>query len=316
MNFLNDKKNLPIIIAIAVVVVIGAVVSGLYFGGVIGRPAPSAVVAMNPSTPGGASYPGMPGSPGMPGAPGAGAPGMPGASAGSGVPSGPGAGALGRPPGPGGPMGAPTGIRPGASSRTLSLNGGPSSGEKRPAGTKVAKGHNGKIIGARPAAKPGPMVSDVPADPNKITFVGDPTVGPDPFYTKPPPRIKLTPFGRINPGDDTSIPPLPPITPPTNGQIGPDGTPIVPINVADPNSPTPDQPVINDQLRRVSGILHSSDGVYAVLETNGVSQTVQPGDDVGGAKVTAIDDNGVTLKTDSNVVLHVPLSDTASVVNK
>jgi len=78
----------------------------------------------------------------------------------------------------------------------------------------------------------------------------------------------------------------------------------------------PDTPVVNDTLRRVSGILHSTDGVYAVLETNGVSQTVQPGDDVGGAKVIAIQDDGVTLKTTDNVTLHVPLADTASVVTK
>ena len=316
MNFLNDKKNLPIIIAIAAVVIIGAVVSGLYFGGVIGRPAPSPVVAMNPSTP----YPGMPTGPGMTGAPGM--PGGSGASVGPGVPSGPGARPMGGPMGPGGPMGGPTGIRPGATSRTLSLGAGPSAGEKRPVGLKVAKGHNGKVIGPRPAGMPGmpgPKVADVPVDPNKVTFVGDPTVGPDPFYTKPPPRIKVPGFGKIivPDSDSNGLGILPPLTPPTSGQLGPDGTPILPINAADPNSPTPDQPVINDQLRRVSGILHSSDGVYAVLETNGVSQTVQPGDDVGGAKVTAIDDNGVTLKTtDTNLVLHVPLSDTASVVNK
>jgi len=165
---------------------------------------------------------------------------------------------------------------------------------------------------------PGTKVADVPADPNKITFVGDPTVGPDPFYTKPPPRIKVPGFGnRINLNNDNTLPQLPPLTNPTNGQYDPQGNLVQPLPPVDPNTPNPDNVVVNDQLRRVSGILHSSDGVYAVLETNGVSQTVQPGDDVGGAKVMAIDDNGVTLKTtDSHLTLHVPLSDTASVVNK
>jgi hypothetical protein len=149
------------------------------------------------------------------------------------------------------------------------------------------------------------VASAVPT--TKVAFTGDPTVGPDPFYTKPPshfsPKFPRNPVP--NPDDIRQLPQVP--------QLVQDPTQQVQNGQQEQLPPTPET---NDSFRRVSGILHSSDGVYAVLETNGVSQTVQPGDDVGGAKVTGIDDNGVTLKTDDNKVLHVPLSDTATAVSK
>lgn len=327
MNFLNDKKNLPIIIAIAAVIIIGAVVSGLYFGGVIGQPAQPA--ALGPSTaPGSTSYPGAPGEarPGM--AP-AGAPGMPHAQA---MPGAPGMSPV-HPGMPGGPMGAPGGMR--TASLPNVAAGGPGASEHMPGASAMGRGHGGKVIGRRPGAPAGApgmpgapgmlgaagpggpggaMVASGAATSTAVVFQGDPTVGPDPFYTKQPPKIikNFNGLGGETDGPllgngDGTLPPIPTtLTVPLPGGG---------VNGTDPTGAV-DAPVVNDQLRRVSGILHSSDGVYAVLETNGVSQTVQPGDDVGGAKVTGIDNDGVTLKTDDNVVLHVPLSDTASVVAK
>jgi preprotein translocase subunit YajC len=59
--------------------------------------------------------------------------------------------------------------------------------------------------------------------------------------------------------------------------------------------------------RRMAGVLFS-DGIYAILETNGRSQTVKPGDTVDGGKVISIQSDSLTIKTDSNQVVKVPLS--------
>jgi hypothetical protein len=60
--------------------------------------------------------------------------------------------------------------------------------------------------------------------------------------------------------------------------------------------------------RRVSGIMFNN-GVYALLEQNGQTYTVQPGDMVEGDRVIAIEADAVLMKTANNVVVRVPLSD-------
>jgi hypothetical protein len=71
-------------------------------------------------------------------------------------------------------------------------------------------------------------------------------------------------------------------------------------------SSTPAQTALNG--RRVSGIMFSN-GVYALLEQNGQTYTVQPGDMVEGDRVLSIEADGIMMKTANNVVIRVPLSE-------
>jgi len=59
----------------------------------------------------------------------------------------------------------------------------------------------------------------------------------------------------------------------------------------------------------MAGVLFG-DGVYAILETNGKTEAVQPGDTVEGGKVISIEADGLTIKTDDDRTIHVPLSST------
>jgi hypothetical protein len=133
--------------------------------------------------------------------------------------------------------------------------------------------------------------------PTASVITNNPAVGPDPFYTAPPPKqINLGLNGLPTTAATTQIPVLPDI----------------PIQVQAPKPPAPvPTPVTDDAKRRVSGILRGSNGVFAVLEVNGSSQTVQPGDTIGGDLVVAIQDDGVVLRTEDNHTVLVPLSDTA-----
>lgn len=64
--------------------------------------------------------------------------------------------------------------------------------------------------------------------------------------------------------------------------------------------------------QRVSGVLFTDTGVHAVLETNGQSQQVQPGDPVDGGKVVSIQADGLTLRRDDGTLVRVPLSGTST----
>lgn len=60
---------------------------------------------------------------------------------------------------------------------------------------------------------------------------------------------------------------------------------------------------------RVSGIVNAADGIFAVVEINGTSQTVKPGDALpDGSKVASIQSTGVTLHTPGGNAITVPLS--------
>lgn len=61
---------------------------------------------------------------------------------------------------------------------------------------------------------------------------------------------------------------------------------------------------------RMSGVITSADSVKALLESNGVSTQVQPGDTVDGGKVLSIQPDGLTLRTADNRLVRVPLSGT------
>jgi len=59
---------------------------------------------------------------------------------------------------------------------------------------------------------------------------------------------------------------------------------------------------------RVAGIMMNN-GVYAIMESNGQSQVVQPGDTLpGGERVVSIQNDSVTLRTTGNQVVNLPIS--------
>jgi len=58
----------------------------------------------------------------------------------------------------------------------------------------------------------------------------------------------------------------------------------------------------------MSGVIFTDNAIKAVLETNGVSQQVQPGDAVDGGRVISIQADGLVLRTSDNRLLRVPLS--------
>lgn len=59
--------------------------------------------------------------------------------------------------------------------------------------------------------------------------------------------------------------------------------------------------------QRVSGVLYSN-GIYAILETNGNSESVRPGQAVEGGRVVSIQSDGLTLLTDDKQTVKVPLA--------
>ena len=61
---------------------------------------------------------------------------------------------------------------------------------------------------------------------------------------------------------------------------------------------------------RMSGVITSDNSIKALLEANGVSTQVQPGDTVNGGKVLSIQADGLTLRTSDNRLVRVPLSST------
>lgn len=71
-----------------------------------------------------------------------------------------------------------------------------------------------------------------------------------------------------------------------------------------PSAPTPEP---TSAGRRMAGVLFGN-GVYAILETNGKTESVQPGDTVEGGKVISIEADGLTIKTDDDRMIKVPLS--------
>ena len=238
MEWLKDKKNLPIVVGLAVFVFLaaGGLIAfelGAFSGG------SSSPLATTPTAvPVASGYPG-----GRPG-------GYP-----SGAPSGvrPG-GAPGGYPG-GYPGGAPSGVRP----------------------TPAAPGLRTASAAKVPAAA--------------VPTVVNPMVGPDPFalpigHKPAAPASGLTVAGVVRPSLRGAIPPLDlyALRPPSPQASGSFNLP----NEA-------------DQLlasTRVSGIVNAADGIFAVVEVNGTSQTVKPGDSLpDGSKVASIQSSGVTLHT-------------------
>ena len=88
--------------------------------------------------------------------------------------------------------------------------------------------------------------------------------------------------------------------------------PSLPSGKAADNTVAAPTPVTESANNRVSGIVQTG-GVYAIMESNGESKTVQPGDTVDGYKIISIQPDGLTAtKVDSGDTIHVPLSSTST----
>jgi hypothetical protein len=92
-----------------------------------------------------------------------------------------------------------------------------------------------------------------------------------------------------------SIPSLPSPTPGETG-LGPKGPLTKPVRTASVGG------------RRMSGVVFADNGVYAVLDTAGNSQMVQPGDRVNGGRVISIQSDGLTIRTDDSRDVKIPLA--------
>jgi hypothetical protein len=267
MNWIKDKKNLPIVAGLAGLVI---VIAGVAIFMTMNANNQTQITAAPP--PGASSYPGAPGRPGAPGSPSPGAPAAPGA-----YPRSPGA--------PSGYPGAPSGY-PGAPSSFGGAPGAPGSGY----GPAVPGSQAGAYLGA--PGKPGTLGTP------KAPIVTAQTVskGPDPFKV---PYVKPIPFKGRAPKDPrlAAIPDTKIFRVPSDGGI-----------VKPPVLPRPIR-VVSNVGRRMSGALTSdANGVYAILETDGASQAVQPGDRIKGGKVISIQSDTITVLTDDNQTIKVPLS--------
>jgi len=74
-------------------------------------------------------------------------------------------------------------------------------------------------------------------------------------------------------------------------------------------NPLTTTPEVSSSMR-MSGVITSDNSIKALLESNGVSTQVQPGDTVDGGKVLSIQADGLTLRTSDNRLVRVPLSGT------
>ena len=235
MDWLKDKKNLPIVVGLAVFVL---VVTGLLIAFETGlfSPAP----ALTPV----ASSPGM--DPGM-------APGS-------------------RPSiGPGSPTMPPS-------------MGRPLEGTRGPIGMR-----NPQMASA---------LTKTPVAPKLV----NPAIGPDPFSIPGGQKNYARQVNAALVGSASGMPPLLRDILPRNDlfTISPPSPPPV---VVGPNSDP------GSQNYKLTGVMNSDGSILAILETNGQSQTVKPGDSLSdGGKVVSIQDTSVTLRTPSGTSVSIPLS--------
>ena len=238
MEWLKDKKNLPIVVALGVFVLLAA-------GGLIafelGAFSGNTSVASGPS----ASLP----SPG-------------------GIPGGP-------PPGGISPGGMPPGFPPGR------MPGGPGGIP----GTPVASAAAGSAAAS------------------KKTNIVNPAVGPDPFYI--PGGQKQLASARAGLAG-LKLPVRDVVGPLNLFQIRPPA-PAIPPTILDASNQTAGQN--SAFLPRLSGVITGADGVSAILEIGGQSQSVKAGDSLpDGSKVQNIQSTSVTLLTAGGTVTTLPLS--------
>ena len=147
--------------------------------------------------------------------------------------------------------------------------------------------------GAPPAVNPSAKTPAAPSAPQNVAK------GPDPFrapLAKPQIDPALKEASRVR----NTLPPvfIQQYTPPD--QLAAQGT--------SNKSPAIDlAPQVSTSMR-MSGVVFTDNAIKAILETNGVSQQVQPGDLVDGGRVISIQADGLTLRTADNHLMRVPLS--------
>ena len=141
-----------------------------------------------------------------------------------------------------------------------------------------------KPVNTNPAVGPDPF--QIPNGAQKIANINKMLAGP-----KLPLRDAIGPLNlfQIHPPSPPPAPVLPDVS---GGQGG--GNTVT----ADPAS-----------RYRLSGIINGTDGINAIIEVDGQSQSVKPGDSLpDGTKVTNIQATSVTLRTNSGAALNLQLS--------
>lgn len=238
MEWLKDKKNLPIVVALAVFFFLGA--AGLIaweLGAFNGSPPMAQVPVVPTGGPPGGSGNYSPGGPPIGGAPSY-RPALP----------------LGQAPG------IPRGI-PG-----------------KPLAAATAPKINANTV--KPLTVPDPF--QIPNGAKKLAQINNRLAGP-----KPPLRDLVGPLNlfRIRPSAPPPVPNIPGLDTPANGQ---------------------QDPAAN---YRLSGVITGTDGINAILEVGGQSQSVKPGDSLpDGSQVQNIQTNSITLRTARGAVINLPLS--------
>ena len=233
-EWLKDKKNLPIVVALAVFVLLGAGgIVALELGLFTPQPAAPPVVAQQ----------------GIPGGPPVGVGGLP----------------VGRPP----TGGRPSGGRPG-------LPTGLPRGSSPAAAATAAVTPKSDIV--NPLVGPDPF--KIPGGAQKEANARAALAGP-----KPPLRNVIGPLNLFQ-----IHPPTPPQTPGIPG--------------------TPGQSSANLAANyRLSGVITGTDGINAILEIGGQSQSVKPGDSLpDGTQVQNIQTTSITLRSPQGNVFNLPLS--------
>lgn len=244
MEWLKDKKNLPIVAAMAVLFfVIAAGLIAWELGAFNG----SSSVAQAPAPP------------------------------------------IGGPPPPSGPPSYPAGVT-GPGSLPAGLGGPPlPRGRRRAAAPGIPRGVPGAPL---LAAAPGISANNV-----------NPAVGPDPFgIPNGAKKLAAATARLIGP----KLPLRNVIGPLNLFRIRPPAPPTPPVIPGVDSSANGQDPAAN---YRLSGIITGTDGINAILEVGGQSQSVKPGDSLtDGSLVQNIQTNSITLRTAGGAVINLPLS--------
>jgi len=165
------------------------------------------------------------------------------------------------------------------------------------------------VVAAKPTAppvKPGAVVAKKPAaagKPAAATPSADLASTPDPFQL---PGSKDISIAQARQNALTQVvQTLPPIPDPYISNYHDNGTRT---DTGAGGSPPPIAgPEDAGSNMRMAGVLYGN-GIYALLETDGKTQSVQPGDTTDEGKVISIEPNAMILRTADNRLIKVSLS--------
>lgn len=127
--------------------------------------------------------------------------------------------------------------------------------------------------------------------------------GPDPFKVPGYRPFRLTPFALNLLRVRNFLPAV------SLQKYPPKDALVPPIKGKRPEFLTQTTPDVSSTMR-MSGVITSDTSIKALLESNGVSTQVQPGDTVDGGKVLSIQPDGLILRTADSRLVRVPLSGT------